>query len=82
MHIFSDFKIAVRIEKCFFGIFAFAVFIIAAVIPHRIAAISIRADVIRNISYNQLRLWNVVFAVILKIIVEYFTFNHQYTALK
>ena len=72
MHIFCDLKISIGIKKPAFCKFAFSVDIIAAVIPHGVAAIGICTNVVWYICNHKLRLWNPVFFVILKIIVVKF----------
>ena len=54
MEIFIQVKVKITCECRFSGKFAFSVFVIPAHIPHGIAPVKIRSNVIRDICYNKL----------------------------
>lgn len=82
MHIFRYFEIAVTVKKRFLCKLAFSVFVVAAVIPVGITAVSICADVVGYIRNYKLRLGDIVLLEVLKIVVVNLALCHsQYAPL-
>ena len=69
MHIFRNFECPICVEETLLCQFALPIFVVSALIPHGIAGIGIRSDVIRDICNHKLGLWDVVPLEVLKIIV-------------
>ena len=68
-------KVMVGIKSRFPGKFTFAVFVVPALIPHRVAAVKIIADIVRYICNNKLGFRYVIAFKVLKVIVKKFTFH-------
>ena len=77
MHIFRYLEITVAVEKRFLRKLAFSVFVVAAVVPVGIAAVSVCADVIGDIRNYKLRFGDVVLFEVLKIIVVNLAFQYS-----
>ena len=69
MHIFRNLEIIIRVGETLLCQFTFPVFVVSALISHRIAGIGIPLDVIRDICNHKLGLGDVVPLEILKVIV-------------
>ena len=67
--VFRYVETEIRIEGGFLRQFAFSVLVVTAHIPHRIGSVKVRAEVIRDIRYNQLGLRYVVPFVVLEIVI-------------
>ena len=75
MEILRNVEIEISVECGFPGELAFSVFVVSAVVPHRIASVEVRPYVVRNIRNDQLRFRNVVPLEILEIIIEQLALN-------
>lgn len=69
MHVLRNLEITIRVEETPLCQFTLPIFVVPALIPHWIAGIGIRSDVIRNICNHKLCLWDIVPLEVLKIIV-------------
>ena len=69
VHILRDLERTVRVEKALLCQLAFPVLVVTALIPHGIAGIGIRADVVRDVRDHKLGFRHIVPLEILKIIV-------------
>ena len=58
MEILIQVEVEVRSKSGFSGKFGFSVFVIAALVPYRITAIEVRADIVWNIGNDKLCLLN------------------------
>lgn len=68
-------KIIITIKRRLARQFTFAIFVVTALVPHRVAAVKVIADVIRYICDNKLRLRYVIPFEVLKVIVKKFAFH-------
>lgn len=73
--ILGNVKVAVRIKERFPGFLALAVLVVATDVPHRIGGVSVRAEVVRDVRYNKLRLRYVVLLEILEVVIEKLDFH-------
>ena len=63
MEVFIQVEIKITIKSRFTCEFAFAILVISAVVPHRIAAVEIAADVVGHVRDNQLGLLDHAYAI-------------------